>query len=51
MSDKKTRKREIEAFEVLDSEDRYKHYFVTYGENSIEKNVNIESFDEFSLSK
>lgn len=47
MSDAKTRKREIEAFHYLDVQNRCKHSIITYDENSIEDNIEIESLEKF----
>ena len=47
MSDAKTRKREIESFHYLDVQNRCKHSIITYDENSIEDNIEIESLEKF----
>jgi len=47
MSDEKTRKREIDAFKSLDSENKCKHLIITYDENSVNDDIEIESLENF----
>ena len=47
ISDDKTRKREMDAFKFLDSQSKLNHYIITYDENRIEDDIQIESLEKF----
>ncbi len=49
ISNEKTRKREMDAFKYLDSQNNSKHYIITYNENGVKDDIQIESLEQFIL--
>ncbi len=49
-NNKKTKQRELRAFESLDPSNVYLHKLITYDDNTVEENIFIESFDKLALS-
>jgi len=49
LSNIKTKKREFQAFDYLDKNNKFKHKIITYDENYIENNVEVESIGNFLL--